>query len=188
MANNNGSLVALGANLAPDRADNAATLRRALDLLAATLGAPLAVSRFWATPAWPPGSGPEFVNAVAAFASSQSPEATLAAMHRAEARLGRQRRRRWGPRAIDLDLLAQGAGVRPDAATLARWMDLDPAAQAARAPDRLILPHPRLHQRAFVLVPLAEVAPGWTHPRLGLTAAQMAAALDPADLAAMTPL
>jgi 2-amino-4-hydroxy-6-hydroxymethyldihydropteridine diphosphokinase len=174
--------------LAPTAQGNADALRRALDLLAGPLGAPGRLSRFWVTPAWPPGSGPEFVNAVAVFAPVLEPEGTLAALHRVEVRMGRERRVRWGPRVIDLDLLAQGAKVRPDAATLAAWMDLDPETQAIRAPDTLILPHPRLHQRAFVLVPLAEVAPLWRHPRLGLTAAQMAAALDPADRAAMTPL
>jgi 2-amino-4-hydroxy-6-hydroxymethyldihydropteridine diphosphokinase len=52
----------------------------------------------------------------------------------------------------------------------------------------LILPHPRLQDRAFVLVPLADVAPDWVHPRLALTVAQMLAALPPEDVAAVTPL
>ncbi|NBB98243.1 MAG: 2-amino-4-hydroxy-6-hydroxymethyldihydropteridine diphosphokinase, partial [Alphaproteobacteria bacterium] len=56
------------------------------------------------------------------------------------------------------------------------------------APDRLILPHPRLHERGFVLVPLMDVAPDWRHPVLGQTVRQMHAALDPADLSEIHPV
>ncbi len=60
--------------------------------------------------------------------------------------------------------------------------------QARQAPDQLILPHPRLQDRAFVLVPLCDVAPDWRHPVLGLTAAPLLAALPAADVAAVKPL
>ena len=60
--------------------------------------------------------------------------------------------------------------------------------RARSTPDRLILPHPRLQDRAFVLVPLSDVAPDWVHPRLGLTVGQMLAALPDADREAVRPL
>ena len=80
-----------------------------------------------------------------------------------------------------------GAEVRPDAATQDRWRALPAAAQAQVAPDQLILPHPRLQDRGFVLAPLAEIAPGWVHPRLGQSVAAMLEALGPEGLAGMAP-
>ena len=98
------------------------------------------------------------------------------------------REQRWGMRTLDIDLLALGDSVLPDAQTQDAWRDLAPETQARLAPDRLILPHPRLQDRAFVLVPLADVAPDWRHPRLGLTVRQMLEALPAADREAVKPL
>jgi 2-amino-4-hydroxy-6-hydroxymethyldihydropteridine diphosphokinase len=112
----------------------------------------------------------------------------LSRLHAIEARFGRERVRRWGPRTLDLDLLAYGELVLPDAVTQDRWRGLSPADQATQAPAELILPHPRLQDRAFVLVPLADVAPDWRHPRLGLTVLEMLNRLELAEIAAVTPL
>lgn len=169
-------LIAIGANNCGSLSANRRAVAHAAKRLAQSFSV-LRTSSAWRSPAWPPGSGPDFVNAVVAGHSALSPEAMLARLHAIEARAGRVRLRRWGPRVLDLDLLASGGLVRPDPATLRTWIDLPAKDQSRCAPDRPIVPHPRLADRAFVLLPLAEVAPGWRHPTTGRRAADMAAAL-----------
>jgi 2-amino-4-hydroxy-6-hydroxymethyldihydropteridine diphosphokinase len=148
------------------------------------------VSRFFATPCFPAGAGPDYVNAAALLkvADSMSAAELLLRLHEIEAMFGRERTQRWGMRTLDIDLLALGDSILPDAATQTRWRNLDPAKQINQTPDELILPHPRLQDRAFVLVPLADVAPDWRHPLLHKTVREMLTALPFADLAEMRPL
>lgn len=124
--------IGLGSNLG----DSAALLRAALDALAAEHEL-LRVSAFYRSEPWGEPDQPPFVNAVAVVATELAPEELLSGLKAIEERLGRVPSYRWGPRAIDLDILLYG-DVRLD------------------RPD-LQIPHPRLHERAFVLVPLAEV-------------------------------
>ena len=91
-------------------------------------------------------------------------------------------------RTLDLDLLALGDSVVPDEATQTAWRDLPAEEQPRRTPDRLILPHPRLQDRGFVLIPLADIAPDWRHPLTGQTVAQMRDALTPAQTAGIVPI
>ncbi|MFO1202269.1 MAG: 2-amino-4-hydroxy-6-hydroxymethyldihydropteridine diphosphokinase [Tabrizicola sp.] len=184
------ALVALGANLPFEGEPPEVTLRAALKALSAEGLAVLAVSRFFATPCFPAGAGPDYVNAAAVLDVPPEIDATsiMQRLHSVEAFFGRRREQRWGMRTLDLDLVALGDSVLPDVATQDAWRQLAPDEQARRAPERLILPHPRLQDRAFVLVPLADVAPDWLHPRLGLTVRQMLDALPAADREAVKPL
>lgn len=187
-ANRNSFLVALGANEAVSPSRNAEAVLAAIDEIERDVGNASVVSGLWRTPAFPRDSGPDFVNACARVESELAPEAFLQVLHAIEARMGRVRTRRWGERVIDLDLLAAGSLILPDRETVERWMALPAGEQQRIAPDRLIVPHPRLHERAFVLVPLAEIAPDWVHPVLNRTVQAMRDALDPAELAEIWPI
>lgn len=183
------ALIALGGNqpLGGDLPD--AVLRAALAELPREGVDVVAVSRFYRTPAFPVGAGPDYANAAALVDMHRlgAPDAALAALHRIEAAFGRVRDQRWAGRVLDLDLLAWGDRVLPDAETQRHWQALPPEDQLRLAPDPLILPHPRLQDRAFVLVPLADVAPDWRHPLSGQTVRQMLKALPAADVAAVVP-
>jgi 2-amino-4-hydroxy-6-hydroxymethyldihydropteridine diphosphokinase len=152
-------------------------LRLALGELSADGVQVLRVSRFFETLCFPPGAGPDYVNAVAVVSTDLAPQDLLAALHRIEASLGRQRSARWGARTVDIDLIAYGQRVLPDVAVFRDWLGLPLEQQQTRAPDQLILPHPRMQDRAFVLVPMQEVAPDWTHPVLKRTVRQLCESL-----------
>lgn len=182
------ALVAFGANLQLAVRPPAEVLPQAARVLADTPLTILAMSRLYSSPCFPVGAGPDYVNATALIETELTPEALLRRLHAVEAAFGRQRVQRWGQRTLDLDLLACGDLVLPDAATQDHWRALAPDQQAKAAPQELILPHPRLQDRAFVLVPLADIAPDWRHPRLGLTVLQMLGRLKKAEIDAVRPL
>lgn len=142
------AFVGLGSNLG----DSAALLRAAFDALAALPDTRLLrASALYRTPAWGVTAQPDFVNAVAMLETRLAPHALLTAMLAIEREAGRDRRDdgsdRWGPRTLDLDLLLYG--------------------QRSLDEPGLRLPHPHLHERAFALLPLLDIAPDARIPGIG---------------------
>ncbi len=187
-AGNSVALIALGGNQSLGGKEPAEVLGDALAALATAGLAPAAVSRLYRTPCFPAGAGPDYVNAAALVHTGLTAHQVLAVLHDVEAQFGRERRRRWAARTLDLDLIAYDSAVLPDLATWTEWADLAAELQGRSAPGQLILPHPRLQDRSFVLVPLADIAPEWRHPVLGKTVAQMVLALPQTEIDVVRPV
>ena len=146
------------------------------------------MSRFFSTPCFPAGAGPDFVNAVVSVSWQGDADSLMHRLHALESRHGRERTQRWGQRTLDLDLIAMGTTVLPDLKEFSHWRDLALDRQIIESPAKLILPHPRLQDRAFVLVPLADIAADWCHPVSGVSVRRMVDALPPSDVEAVRPL
>ena len=160
-------LIALGSSLPSLAGDPSATLRAALMHLAQNGVPQLAVSRFYSTPAWPDSADPAFVNAVARVMTELSPSELIARLHETETAFGRIRDVRNAPRTLDLDILDYDGRVE-------------------QGPP--VLPHPRMETRAFVLIPLRDVAPDWRHPDSGRPVEELLAAIPAHERDAVKPI
>ncbi len=152
------SAIALGSNLG----DSYAILEAAIQTLAQASGITLQAQSSWykTAPIGPPQ--PDYLNGCALLQVQLTPQELLEVVLRIEKQFGRVRRERWGPRTLDIDLLL--------------FDDL-----IIETPN-LQIPHPRMRERAFVLIPLAEIAPDWLDPVSGLAIAQLVKRLDCSDV------
>ena len=149
-------ILALGGNLAGDYPSVEALLEAALS---AFLCADLRIVRrsgWWRSAAWPDPGRPAYLNGVAIVETDLAPSALLEQILAIEASFGRIRTQANAPRTLDIDLIAYGRRVIDE--------------------PGLAVPHPRAHERLFVMGPLAEIAPDWVHPVLGRTALDLAKA------------
>ncbi|MFO3796946.1 MAG: 2-amino-4-hydroxy-6-hydroxymethyldihydropteridine diphosphokinase [Anaerolineales bacterium] len=145
--------IALGTNLG-DRLEN---LRRALECIAAKVQI-VRLSSIYETSPWGYTEQPPFLNLVLSGQTELQPQPLLEFLKSCEQALGRRPTFRYGPRLIDLDILAYEDRILET--------------------PTLTLPHPHLHERAFVLVPLHEIAPNWIHPRLGKSVSELLATCE----------
>ena len=180
--------VALGSNVTSSSGSPKITLQEVKTAVSCDSVDVVAESRFYQSPAFPANSGPDYVNAAITVATSLSAEALLAHLHDVEARFDRVREVRWAARTLDLDLLDYGGLIRPDADAVTHWMQLPLDRQLKDTPEQLILPHPRIQDRAFVLIPLADIVPDWVHPITSQTLQSLLSALPQAEKDAICPL
>ncbi len=153
-------LIGIGSNLAAAGfASPLDTASAAVALLSSVGITVVRRSRWYKSQPVPPSDQPWYVNGVVAVETALAPPALLEALLAVEAGFGRRRLAPNAARTLDLDLLDYNG--------------------TQCVSERLVLPHPRLHERRFVLAPLAEIAPQWRHPRSGKTAAELLAALSP---------
>lgn len=157
--------LALGANLPhPLHGSPVATLQVALNALKQCNILPVRISPWYRSAPVPASDQPWYVNGVAEVETNLSADTLLIQLHAVEAELGRVRGTLNAARQIDLDLIDYGGEIAPG------------------GPGRAILPHPRLAERAFVLKPLADLAPDWRHPVTGAAIGDLLAALPPGQL------
>ena len=158
MSNKARAFIGAGANLG----EPVRQIRQAQDALQKSPGIKfLGASSFYRTQPVGPVEQPPFINAVVALECSVSPRELLALLLEIEQNMGRVRKERWGPRVIDLDLLFYGEEIIKE--------------------QGLEVPHPRLHERRFVLVPLAEIASGFVHPVIKKSVSELLAGLPEGD-------
>ncbi len=148
-------ILAIGGNLAGDYPSLEALLEAALFAFPRAGVRLVRRSGWWRSAAWPDPTLPPYLNAAAIVETEHPPRELLGALQGLEVSFGRNRGAANAPRTLDLDLIAYGRQVI--------------------AEPGLTLPHPRAHERRFVMGPLAEIAPEWAHPTLGKTAAELAA-------------
>ena len=151
-------IVALGGNLPGEHDSVESLLEAALAEFENEGLKVVARSAWWRSAAWPDPAQPAFLNGVVIVDTDLGPADTLHALHAIERRFGRERHVANAPRTLDLDLIAYGRQV------------LD-------GPG-VTLPHPRAHERRFVMGPLAQIAPEWVHPKLRQTAENLAASAE----------
>lgn len=159
-------LIGIGSNLEGPWGPPRATVERAFAVLDEAPLRLLKASRAILTAPYGRTDQPDFVNAVAEIETKLEPRPLLERLHAIERSAGRQRTLHWGPRTLDLDLLDYHGLVLPG----------DGAAKPELPP--LVLPHPGIPERTFVLGPIAEIAPHWRHPVLGQTAGSLLRELE----------
>ena len=166
-------LIAIGSNLSNDLQESYNLVSDAIKTFNSETIKDIKISKFYETPAFPPGSGPNFINCVISGDTSLLPKELLNQLHLIEEDFGRTRIKRWGQRTLDIDLIDFDNIIFPNNTYVNEWLNMPLDMQKVKIPEQLILPHPRIQDRPFVLIPLIDVAPYWKHPLLNETPQEM---------------
>lgn len=159
-------LIGLGSNVEGPWGSPEETVREAIKRLDTSSTRIIKASRLLSSKPVGPIEQDDYINGAAILETALSPEALMALLHELELEADRRRTVRWGPRTLDIDLLDYNGIIRKGQGD----------AEGHRKP--LVLPHPAIADRAFVLAPVNEIAPDWRHPQTVKSAAEMLAELD----------
>jgi 2-amino-4-hydroxy-6-hydroxymethyldihydropteridine diphosphokinase len=182
------AILAFGGNLSSAIGSPEQTIVAALDILGTHHVDVTACSRFYITPCFPKGMGPDYVNSVAVVETILPPEDLLFELNEIEEKFERAREVRWAGRTLDIDILSYENCIMPNLDTYSHWKNIPLKTQQEMAPEQLILPHPRIEDRGFVLIPLCDVWPSWKHPVSGKTAQMLCDALPASEIKGIKPL
>ena len=156
--------IAIGSNLETQNLSRLEVINNALGYFPQFNIFLIKVSSFWESRSYPDITQPNFINAVSEVHSDLNPYEILHELKTIEKKMGRKNNTRWGSRVLDLDIISAGSIILPNNFVFNKWLTMPLQKQIKNQPNELILPHPRIQDRLFVLNPLNEVAPHWTHP------------------------
>ncbi len=178
-------LLSLGSNV-PCRGMEPSDIIEAAIIAIRTSGVDeIEVSKFYETEPVPKSEQPNFINCVVAGVTEKDAQDLLAICQTIELSFDRERSTRWGPRTLDIDIIDYDSQVYPNDRT---WRSVAGEANPHADIPELILPHPRLHQRAFVLKPLCDLAASWMHPVYAKSCRDLLMALPDLSRAGVVPV
>tara|TARA_A100001011_G_C14230709_1_gene808672 strand:+ start:471 stop:1097 length:627 start_codon:yes stop_codon:yes gene_type:complete len=166
-------LIALGSNLETEKLQKLEIIKKALIAFSNFNMKLIKVSSFWESRSYPDESQPNFINAVSEVYSELNPYEILNELKKIEKMFGRKTSKIWGNRVLDLDILSSGSIILPNLDIFNMWLKMPFSLQISNQSKVLILPHPRIQDRLFVLQPLSEVNPDWIHPVLKKNAQEL---------------
>ena len=179
----NNYVVVLGSNLSSEFGNSAETLKKCVDEIRSDPSIELLLESNWyISSSILNKREPRYVNVGIRLSTNLKPKELLNFTADLEIKYGRKRQRRWEPRTCDIDILLCDQLILPSKLYFEKWLKLDFFQQKELSPDELILPHPRLQERAFFLKPLNDLQPDWTHPFLEMKAKEMLDSLPSNEL------
>ncbi len=181
-------MISYGANISGPFGEPVKTLEFALKELKIRNLSIIKESKLYSSLAFPYSSEPRYLNGCFEIEVHCSAHAVLGHLKEVEVKMGRRENSRWGSRACDLDLLSFANTVCPSNELFDHWYKMPLKQQIVEKPHQLLLPHPRLQDRAFVLKPLMDFAEDWIHPILNLSVKEMFASLPKEDRDSVLPI